>query len=275
MKQTAITIAKFILFFFGWAIFVGVLPLIEFMQPSVWRLWAEFMPFLAMLIFTLLFWFMDRKTIRLACFNNPLKSILIAVVTGVLWIGSTVIVMKLMGVIRFEGRNEVPMLIVWILAVFLNVVMQELLVRGYLYQMIKQRHSIYAAAFVTTALFTVLHGGAFEAGIIPVLNVITMSLLMTVILEYTGSLIAPVIMHFIWNGVGAVILGGVNLAEDYPHLLNMVFEGNELLSGGSCKIEGSIVVLALNIILIAFFLYDVLIANIRESGMVKHGGSHE
>ena len=49
--------------------------------------------------------------------------------------------------------------------------MQELLVRGYLYQMIKTKHNIIAATIVSTALFTFMHGGAFEAGIIPVLNV--------------------------------------------------------------------------------------------------------
>lgn len=96
------------------------------------------------------------------------------------------------------------------------------------------------AAIVTTILFTTLHGGAFEEGVIPVLNVVTMSLLMTVVLEYTGSIIAPIIMHAIWNGVGSIILCCVSLEENYPNLLNLSLSGNEILSGGSCKSEGSI-----------------------------------
>lgn len=99
-----------------------------------------------------------------------------------------------------------------------------------------------------------MHGGAFEAGVILVLNVLTMSLLMTVILEYTGTIIAPIIIHFLWNGIGALVLGGVSLADDYPHLFNISLYGNDILSGGSCKIEGSIIVLVLNILLISFFL---------------------
>ena len=43
-------------------------------------------------------------------------------------------------------------------------------------------------------------------------------------------------------------MGGVSLAEDYPHLFNMVISGNSILSGGSCKIEGGIVVLFMNLI---------------------------
>ena len=109
---------------------------------------------------------------------------------------------------------------------------------------------------MTTGLFTFLHRGALEAGVIPAMNVLTMSLLMTILLEYCGSIIAPTVAHFLWNGIGAVILGGVSLADDYPHLFHMDFLGNDLLSGGVCKIEGSIVVLIVNciFILIIFLL---------------------
>ena len=132
--------------------------------------------------------------------------------------------------------------------------MQEVLVRGYLYQMIKNNYNIVVAVLISTGLFTFAHGGAFEAGILPVLNVITMSLFVTAVLEYTDSLIATIVIHFLWNGVGAIILGGVSLAEDYPHLFNMVISGNSILSGGSCKIEGSIVVLVMNLTLILGFV---------------------
>lgn len=55
-----------------------------------------------------------------------------------------------------------------------------------------------------------------------------MSLFVTAVLEYTESLIAPIVIHFLWNGVGAIILGGVSLAEDYPHMFNMVISGNSI-----------------------------------------------
>ena len=146
------------------------------------------------------------------------------------------------------------MLWLWILSAFINTIMQELLVRGYLYQMIKAKHNIIAATIISTALFTFMHGGAFEAGIIPVLNVLTMSLLMTIVLEYTHTLLTPILMHFLWNSVGAIILGGVSLAEDYPHLFNTTFSGNALLSGGIYKMEGSIIISFVNIALICFFV---------------------
>ena len=69
-------------------------------------------------------------------------------------------------------------------------------------------------------------------------------------LEYTGSLLAPIVFHFIWNTIGGIILNCLSLADDYPHLLNAVFTGNSILTGGIYKIEGSAVLFIINIILI-------------------------
>lgn len=173
-----------------------------------------------------------KRKLRLHLIASQLKSTLIGLGAGFLWLGSTAAVLLLSGTMRFAGRNEIPhMLWLWIVSVLINSAMQELLVRGYLYQMLRANYHTAAAAAATTALFTFLHAGAFEAGLVPVLNVVTMSLLMTAVLEYTQSLLAPTLMHFIWNSIGSVILGGVALAEDYPHLYRTEFTGNVLLSG--------------------------------------------
>lgn len=255
LKKTMITVLKFILFFVGWAITASFLPLLNTERQALWRLWAEITPLFAVVVFTFIFWLIEKRSVRLHLLCSPAKSILIGCVGGGLWICAAVILMRLIGVLHFESVNAVPDLPIWIAAAFLNVIMQELLVRGYLYQMLKQKHNTAAAVVVTTGLFVALHGGAFEAGIVPVLNVLSMSLLMTIVLEYTGGLIAPIIMHAIWNIAGAVILGGVSLADDYPHLINSSFSGGKLLSGGDCRIEGSIIVLIWNVLLISFFLW--------------------
>ena len=254
MKKIASTIIKFIGYFLGWAVLTSILPLSSSGEPAIWRLWAEIMPLLAIIAFTLIFWLIERKNVELHLFDNPVKGMVLGVITGIVWLAVPVLVMYIAKIIHFDGTNSIKLFPVWLSAAFLNVIMQELLVRGYLYQMIKQKHNIVAATIVVTVLFTALHGGAFEAGVVPVLNVLTMSLLMTVVLEYSGSIIAPTIMHFLWNGIGALVLGGVSLADDYPNLLITIFTGNEVLSGGVCKIEGSIIVLFVNMILIFLFM---------------------
>lgn len=254
MKNIVRTFIKCVCFFFGWAIMTAVLNLSISENPAIWRLWAEITPLLTMIIFTFLFWLIEKKEVALYLFRHPIKGILAGMATGILWLGIPVLILMAMNIIEINGINHIPLLPVWMLAAFLNVIMQELLMKGYLYQMLKQKYHIVPAVIVTTVLFTLLHGGALEAGTIPTMNVLTMSLLMTVLLEYSGSILAPVLAHFLWNGIGAVLLGGVSLADDYPHLFQMTFSGNDLLSGGVCKIEGSIVVFIVNCIFIFVFL---------------------
>jgi len=78
-----------------------------------------------------------------------------------------------------------------------------------------------------------------------------MSLFATALLEATRSLLAPVAAHALWNVVGALFLGGVSLAGDYPCLYDAAFSGNPLVSGGEYGFEASAVTLAANCLLLA------------------------
>ncbi len=254
MKKLLLTIFKGIIFFIGWALLVSFISAPNNENPAVWRFWAELIPFLCMVAVSFLFWLIEKRKICILPVSNPITNCITGVVGGVVWLGASFIILVGTGTLKLAEHTAVSMLWLWIFSALLNTVMQELLVRGYLYQMIKSNYNVAAAACVSSALFTLLHGGAFEAGLIPVLNVLSMSVLMTVVLEYTASLITPIIMHFLWNSIGAVILGGVSLAEDYPHVFTSIFQGSTLLSGGACKMEGSIVVFFINIILIGIFI---------------------
>lgn len=244
MKKFFTTAGKALAFFLGWAVLTGLMPFPDSSNGAVWRFWAELIPLLSAAGFTLLFWLPERRKLTLPLCTAPLKSAIIGFAAGVLLLTSTM---------HITSYQQVPLLGLWILSALLNTIMQELLIRGYLYQLIKAQYSTAAAAIATTALFTFLHGGALEAGIIPTFNVVTMSLLMVLVLEYTQSLLAPMVMHFLWNCIGGILLGGVSLAEDYPQLCQTEFTGRVLLSGGAPKMEGSIVVLFLNLALIAAF----------------------
>ena len=251
MKKLVSVSIKTIIFFVGWAICVSVIPIPNTASAVIWRFWAELIPLVSIIALTLIFWLIDKRKTRLHLTGKLANNIILGCVTGAVWLGVSVGILAIIGVVHIDGRNQISML--W------------LLVRGYLYQMLKSNCNIGIAVIVSTGLFTFAHGGAFEAGILPVLNVITMSLFVTAVLEYTDSLIAPIVIHFLWNGLGAIILGGVSLAEDYPHLFNMVISGNSILSGGSCKIEGSIIVLLMNLI----FMVGFIMANKKKGKIYK------
>lgn len=254
MKKAILTVIKTLIFFIGWGVMIGFIPDIPTKNHVFLRLWWEFVPFILVIIFTVFFvCVIERGKIKVPLVSNLIQNTFVGLMTGILWLGIVVAILMAIGVMKIEGQNKIEFIYIWIIASLLNVAMQELLLRGYLYQLIKYKYNSIISAIITTILFTAIHGGAFEAGIIPVLNVVTMSIFVTLLLEYTGTLLAPIIVHFVWNTVGAIILGGVSLADDYPHLLNSVFQSNSLLSGGAYKIEGSIIVLIVNVMLIVGF----------------------
>ena len=252
MKKAIITAVKFVTFFIGWALCAYIFE-IPTDHPALWRFGAELIPLLSIILFSVIFWLVEKRKITIAPIGKPIKSLEAGVCIGLVWIGSAIGILYLAGVIRFSGRNLVDNFWLWTISCLFNVIMQELLVRGYLYQLLKKNYNVITAAIITTILFTLCHGGALEAGIIPVLNIVTMSIFVTLTLEYFQSIIAPIMIHFVWNYVCAMILNCDSLADDYPSLLQAVYTGNEILSGGVYKMAGSIVVLVLNIFFIVAF----------------------
>ena len=254
MKKLLITVLKIVIFFTGWAVLSGVIE-IPSDDPALWRFFAELIPFAVMILFTLIFWLIEKRTVNIPIKENAVKGTLTGIVTGIVWIGAAASILIFSKQLEITGKNEVSRLWLWILSAFLNVIMQELLVRGYIYQLLKDRYGLPAAVIVTTAIFTFMHGGAFEAGVIPVINVVTMCLFTTALYEAEKTLLAPIMAHSVWNIIGAIILGGVSLADDYPSILTMTAPGNDLLSGGAYLIEASIVVTILNVILMVIFYF--------------------
>lgn len=181
MKKLIEVSLKSIIFFIGWAIFVSVIPIPDIDNTALWRFFAELIPFLAIVIMTVIFWFVDRKKTKLHLTQRPVYSSVLGGTVGLSWLGISVGILLFTGSARIEGTNHISMLWLWILSAFINTIMQEMLVRGYLYQMIKRNYNVVAATVVSTMLFTFAHGGAFEAGTLPVLNVLTMSLFMTAV----------------------------------------------------------------------------------------------
>jgi membrane protease YdiL (CAAX protease family) len=265
MKKIGLTSLKAVAFVFVWGGLMSLSVFIKIDNDALQRLWFEILPFAAMVLVTFLFCrVIEKRTIKIPINKHLLKNTLLGFGLGTIWLGVSVLCLTVSGNMEFQGTNKIYLLPVWFIAVLLNAIMQEYLVRGYLYQLIKKNYNTWAAAIITTVLFTALHGGAFEAGIIPVLNVVTMSVFMALLLEYTGTIMAPIIIHFLWNAIGSLVLGAVSLADDYPHIINTLFTGNTIVSGGSYKLEGSIVVLIVNVLLaalIAFLLWKKTQAN--------------
>jgi len=131
MKKLLITLLKIIIFFIGWAVLIGVLD-VPSNQPAIWRFWAEFIPFMVMVVFSILFWLIEKRNVPIIKWNSPVKNIIIGILAGACWILIPILILKITGTITFTGSNSINMLPVWLFSCLLNVIMQELLVRGYI-----------------------------------------------------------------------------------------------------------------------------------------------
>jgi len=263
MKKHLLTYGKALGFFITWLLTVIIMAIPAVGEPSFFyghavylRLWWEFLPLLGVLLATGFFlWAVEKRKITVAIWRNPLKNIAYGLLLGFIWLGSVVGFLYLVGVFSFGDKNNVSHMPIWFTSVLLNVIMQNLLVRGYIFSLFREKYNTIVAIILTTVLFTAMHAGAFEAGIVAVCNIVTMSIFVSLLLIYTESLLAPIITHFIWNSIGCLILGVVSMADDYPNLLNCSLSGTTLISGGVFGIEGSIVVFVMNVLLITFMSY--------------------
>lgn len=240
----------------GWAV-LSVIIDVPVENPAIWRFLAELIPFLVIVGFTIVFVRIEKGNVHIPIKDNIGKGTLIGSIVGICWIGIASGILLLSNQLHIVGKNDISMFWLWIVSAFINVIMQELLVRGYIYQLLKQKYNLSVAIIVTTVLFTFMHGGAFEAGVLPVINVITMCLFTTTLYESEKTLLAPIMAHAFWNIIGAIFLGGVSLADDYPHLLVMKASANTILSGGDYKLEASIVTFALNVLLMIIFYLKI------------------
>ena len=253
MKKALVILLKIIIFFIGWAIIAGIIE-IPNDNPSVWRFYAELIPLVVMVVFTVVFLKFEKNEVKIPIRENAGKGTLVGIISGIIWIALSAGIMLGTKQLLIIGETDVSMAWLWISSAFINVIMQELLVHGYIYQLLKTRYNLKLAVIITTAIFTFLHGGAFEAGSVAVINVITMCLFTTAIYEAENTILAPIMAHTIWNIVGAIFLGCVSLSEDYPSMLLMKPMNESVISGGAYMMEGSIIVLAVNTILMFFFL---------------------
>lgn len=153
MKKLIEVSLKSIIFFIGWAICASVIPIPDIDNAALWRFFAELIPFLAIVVMSVIFWFVDRKKTKLHLTQRPVYSSVLGGTVGLSWLGISVGILLFTGSARIEGTNHISMLWLWILSAFINTIMQEMLVRGYLYQMIKRNYNVVAATVVSTILF--------------------------------------------------------------------------------------------------------------------------
>jgi hypothetical protein len=150
------------------------------------------------------------------------------------------------------------------LATFLNVLTQQLLLCGYIFDVIRRQAGLCAAGSaevgrrtagagaagfgvavgVSALLFSAYHLGAFKGAWLPALNVFLAGALFCLAFGLAGSLWLPIAIHFAWNfllgpALGLTVSGSGRLGYGWSLL---AVEGPDLWTGGKFGLEGGLVV---------------------------------
>src|SRR5690625_1068414 len=139
-------------------------------------------------------------------------------------------------------------LIIFTLVVFF----EEIFFRGYVMKTMASRNNPKITIYIVSALlFSMMHLMNPNVSVIGIFNIFLIGLLFAYMFDRTGSLWLPIGYHITWNYFQGNIFGFSVSGIDPRGLYEIdISQGNNLLSGGSFGLEGSI--LATIIILLGF-----------------------
>lgn len=146
--------------------------------------------------------------------------------------------------VSFNSINSVLIesLVKFVILFTLAGVLEEVLMRGYLFQALIEGSRTWIAIVVFSLVFSVTHYFNPNFSWMGALNIFLAGVLLSVAYVKTRSLWMPIGLHMAWNWTQGPLWGmnvsGIEIANS---LVTSVPKGNELLSGGSFGGEGSLV----------------------------------
>lgn len=132
--------------------------------------------------------------------------------------------------------------------------MEELTMRGYMLQNLLTRFGVANCVIVTSLLFSLLHLLNFtmlptakaHTIFISLINIGLFGAVAALLVIRTGALWAAIGLHWGWNFSCGFIFGSpVSGLEFHERVVHISWHGNEILTGGSFGLEGSIIVTAM------------------------------
>jgi len=224
-------------------------------NPASLRFYFDVVGLLSLLVAG---WVMKRWVDRLtpdfkwSSRSNPWTDFTWGLVGGLGWLAASVGMIGLLGGLHFAlgGNFTMSVLGLAVISLLLNATVQEVLGRGYIFELMRRRAGPGWAVLISAASFTLIHAAAFRGNLWPMLNVFLAGVLFSLIRLRTGGLATAIGVHYAWNLLVGPILGlavsGRDLSDGW-RLLQL--QGPDWLTGGAFGIEGSMVVTLLTTII--------------------------
>lgn len=205
--------------------------------------------------------FVDRRplyTIGLSR-HHALRDLAVGLGVGAVWLAASVGSAWAAGWAHptIAAGFSVWKLLVAVISLTFNVLTQQLLLCGYIFQTLRSRSGVGVALVLSAGLFVAYHAGAFEGSWLPAVNVFAAATVFCLAYVLTGNLWLPAGIHVAWNVLLGPVLGLTVSGNGELGLGWSVFaiEGPPLFTGGSFGLEGGLLVTLSTAALIAVFLH--------------------
>jgi membrane protease YdiL (CAAX protease family) len=197
---------------------------------------------LAIVSYTYLFKFYEKREVKEFSKNGLLKSLTIGIVLGVLLQSLTILVIFLKGGYSIVSINPILFLIPPMTMAFTSAVFEEILMRGIIFRITEEKLGSYFALFISAILFGAMHLGNPNSSLTAAIGLaIQAGLLLASAYIYSRNLWFPIAIHFAWNftqsGIYGANVSGTMISQT---LITAKIDGAEWFTGGQFGPEGSI-----------------------------------
>ena len=171
-------------------------------------------------------------------------------------ISSTILSLMVFGYYTVEGFGFQGMsLLLSLEYYFIGACCEEIVFRGIILRFIGIRWNAVAALVISSVLFGILHCFNYGMTWMGIIGIILVGFLFGSMYLYSGSIWMPLGIHWIWNVLEDIVFGSaVSGVSSDGSMIQAQFHGSELMTGGSCGIEASVVTMVFAIIVTICFL---------------------
>ena len=177
---------------------------------------------------------------------------IVGLMLGLLWGGRMATVLP-------HGAEKETLLLLGAAAAFMLLVglTEELLFRGYLFQTLLRGIDPLLTLFLTSAAFALFHLNNDNWSLLGLTNIFLFGVLLGLLYLRSGSLWLPIGLHAAWN-FGQVLLHVPVSGNEvpFPTPFTAVLIGDRLLTGGAFGLEGSVILSALLLGVVALVVYS-------------------
>lgn len=191
--------------------------------------------------------------------ENALKKYLVGFATGMVMNISVIATLALVGCIEFTsesiavtGINAIGGVLVFLLGYIIQGASEEILTRGWIFQVIGSRYKPWLGVLIASILFSIMHLGNDGVNIFAAINIFLIAILLSLFVMKDSGIWGACGLHSAWNWTLGNVFGlSVSGTGEKTSLIDLNTRGNELLSGGEFGVEGSIILTLLLVGLIS------------------------